>query len=118
MLRRIRERLLTISAIAALCLVLVACGASNGSPDDVDCDIGVVSHGNQFTATVEVTDSSWEELTDAGKNNVAEQCIETVEFSRDDGDDDDFVLTAFEKGTKRLLFSYRSKEDELLFHDN
>lgn len=109
--QKIRQMLLA-AAVLILCASLFACSGDAG--EDVNCVIGITSEGDAYTASIELADSRWEELTQAQKENVADQCISTVEFSKED-EDADYALTGVDKATGKWLFRYDSRSQKTVF---
>ena len=110
---RIKKRSALLAAVLLiLCAILTACGASEEK--DINCVIGVTSEGNKYTATIELPDSDWQHLTEKERDMVVEQCVDTAEFSREEGDSA-YELTGVEKATKKRLFTYTSKDRKTTF---
>ena len=100
------------AALLMLCAMLTACGAAEEK--DINCVIGVTNEGNMYTATIELPDSDWQHLTEKEREMVVEQCVDTAEFSREEGDSA-YELTGIEKATKKRLFTYTSKDRKTTF---
>ena len=109
---RKKKRCAFLEAVLALCVMLSACGAAEEK--DISCVIGVTNEGNMYTATIELPDSDWQHLTEKERNMVVEQCVDTAEFSREEGDSA-YELTGIEKATKKRLFTYTSKDRKTTF---
>lgn len=112
MFRRKKRYTLLTAVLLALCVALAACGASEGK--EVSCVIGVTNEGSMYTATIELPDSDWDQLTKRQQEAVVDECVDTVEFSREE-DDPAYELTGIEKATKKRLFTYTSKDRETTF---
>lgn len=100
------------AALLALCAVLAACGASEEK--EINCVIGVTAVGNAYTATVHLSDADWAELTQRQRESVVDQCIDTVEFSREEGEPD-YELTGIDRDTGKRLFTYTSEDEQTTF---
>ena len=111
---------LLLFMIVLLCGAVTACGGG-GADADVDCVIGVTSTGNQYTATIELSGRAWTDLTGDQKENVVEQCIDTVVFSMENEEDNnqthetDYELTGIDKATSQRLFTYSGKEQKTVY---
>ena len=100
------------AVLLTLCVILTACGASEEK--DINCVIGITSEGNKYTAIIELPDSDWQNLTEKQRAMVVEQCVDTAEFSREEGDSA-YELTGIEKATKKRLFTYTSEDRKTTF---
>ena len=109
---RKKKRCAILAAVLTLCFILTACGAAEEK--DINCVIGVTNEGNMYTATIELPDSDWQHLTEKEREMVVEQCVDTAEFSREEGDSA-YELTGIEKATKERLFTYTSKDRKTTF---
>lgn len=112
MLRKKKRWAFPAAALLMLCVILTACGASEEK--DISCVIGVTSEGSIYTATIELPDSDWRQLTERQRETVVDQCIDTVAFSREE-DDLPYELTGIEKASKKRLFTYTSKDRKTTF---
>ena len=112
MFRKKKSCAFLAAVLLTLCVILTACGASEEK--DVSCVIGITSEGNKYTATIELPDSDWQHLTEKQREMVVDQCIDTAEFSREEGDSA-YELTGIEKVTKKRLFTYTSKDRKTTF---
>lgn len=108
---------LLICLLVTVCFALAACGSDRDGNEDVNCSIGVVSEGNVFTASIDLDEGRWEDLTDAQKENVVGQCIDTVELAMINAEEegDAYELNAFDKKTKQRLFTYTSEDQKTTF---
>ena len=107
-----KKRWVFPAALLMLCAMLAACSASEEK--DISCVIGVTNDGNVYTAMIDLPDADWQELTKKQREKVADQCIDTVEFSREEGDPS-YELTGIEKASKKRLFTYTSEDRETTF---
>ena len=119
-MRRKIMRSILQPAVLLFCFALASCGipALSGNPDeeaDVPCMIGVISDGDAYTAAIELEEETWEALTEKQKENIVDQCVETVELSREEDDDADYELTGICKQTKETLFTYSGSEQKTAF---
>lgn len=108
---------LLISLLVTVSFVLAACGSDQDGNGDVNCNIGVVSEGSVFTASIDLDDGRWEDLTDVQKGNVVDQCIDTVELAKMNAEEEEapYELNAFDKKTKQRLFTYTSEDQKTTF---
>lgn len=112
MFRRKKQYVIMTAAMLMLCSALTACSTLEGK--DVNCVIGVINEGDIYTATIELPDSDWRQLTEKQRATIVDQCVDTVEFSREE-DDLTYELTGIEKSTKKRLFTYTSKDRKTTF---
>lgn len=98
-------------AIVLISLSLTACGKKNYT-----YNIGVVGSGGKYTAQVEITNGKWSELTKDQKNDIVDECVDTVNLSSD-CDEKQFKLTCFDKTTKEQIFTYDSKTQKAKFSE-
>ena len=128
-MRRKKMRSALRSVVLMLCFAFASCGlltscgipALSGNPDeeaDVPCMIGVISDGDAYTAAIELEEGTWEALTEKQKENIVDQCVETVELSREEDDDADYELTGICKQTKETLFTYSGSEQKTAFAED
>ncbi len=112
MFRIKKQNALLAAVLLALCAILTACGSAEET--DISCVIGVTNEGNKYTAMIELSDSDWQHLTEKQREMVVDQCVDTVEFSREE-DDSAYELTGIEKDTKKRLFIYTGKDRKTTF---
>ena len=112
MISKRKRHVLLAVVLLTLCTLLAACGAPG--EQDISCVIGVTNDGNVYTAMIDLPDADWQELTKKQREKVADQCIDTVEFSREEGDPA-YELTGIEKTSKKRLFTYTSEDRETTF---
>ena len=112
MFRKKKSCAFLAAVLLTLCVILTACGASEEK--DINCVIGITSEESKYTAIIELPDSDWQHLTEKQREMVVEQCVDTAEFSREEGDSA-YELTGIEKATKKRLFTYTSKDRKTMF---
>ena len=112
MFRKKKRYVLLAVVLLTMCAILTACDAAEEK--DVSCVIGVTNDGNVYTAMIDLPDADWQELTKKQRETVADQCVDTVEFSREEGDPT-YELTGIEKASKKRLFTYTSENRETTF---
>ncbi len=112
MFRKKKQCVFLAAALLMLCAMLTACGTSEEK--DISCVIGVTSEGNIYTATIELPDSDWQQLTKKQQETIVDHCVDTVVFSGEE-DDAAYELTGIEKATKKRLFTYTSKDKKTTF---
>lgn len=112
MFRNRRGYVLLIFVILMVCTAFASCGSE--PEEDVNCEIGILSEGDDYTAAIELTDRNWEEMTEVQRVNVVDQCIGTVEFSNGD-QEAVYELTGIDKATGRQLFRYSSENQKTVF---
>ncbi len=111
MIRRgIRFPVILVVMLSTL-ISFTACGKK-----DYTYNIGVVGSGSKYTAQVEITNGKWSDLTKDQKDDVVDECIDTVNLSSD-MDDKQFRLAGFDKTTKEQIFTYDSKTQKTKFSE-
>lgn len=108
--RSIRFPIILLVMLSIL-ISFTACGKK-----DYTYNIGVIGSGSKYTAQVEITNGKWNDLTEDQKNDVVDECIDTVNLSSD-MDDKNFKLIGFDKTTKEQIFTYDSKTQKTKFSE-
>lgn len=108
--RGVRFPIILLVMLSTL-ISLTACGKK-----DYTYNIGVVGSGSKYTAQVEITNGKWSDLTENQKNDVVDECIDTVNLSSD-LDDKQFKLTGVDKTTNEQIFAYDSKTQKTKFSE-